>query len=551
MTRRDCTRGGAASAAILAGCLFAVLCGGQAVAEETFKLPRTEPIDWSLYPKALGILGNHQLMHPIDVGDWPLDVSSKRQLFIDDHVVHTIKGFRREFHRPVRHPDNPLVRPDKPWERTGNEGWGVNLDTVLRDPKTDKYMMWYDIKGFDQTVRDAADNNYHFYRPICYAESDDGIRWRKPSVGIYKFKDYPGNNILHWRNGIVFLDPKERDPSKRFKSLFYHRPPNFEVEGLYLYASGDGIHWRRLSDRWVMPIREHRRTRPFQAAFRGGRFRLPDNGVNNVSVYYDANLDKYVGDVKYRISGVICTGRTESDDMIHWSNPVMTLYPDAFDKGDQLYYIYTFPYESVWLGLVRVKKAKNAGFKQVDIQLAISHDGRTWSRTANRQTIIPLGDPNSWEADYNRIMYHPIVSDKEIRFYYSGSRSRDRDGFKHNQFAIGLATLRRDGFVSLNAGDKSGTVLTRPLTWAGRTLLVNAEVAPGGYVKAAVLDIDGKPVRGYGLDQCRPMRKDTVSGAITWAGAAALPAGAGMAIEKHLRLRFEVRNAKLYSFRVE
>ena len=194
---------------------------------------------------------------------------------------------------------------------------------------------------------------------------------------------------------------------------------------------------------------------------------------------------------------------------------------------------------------------KNAGFKQVDVQLAISHDGRTWSRAANRKEVIPLGDPNSWEADYNRITYHPIILEKEIRFYYTGSRNRDRDGFKHYQFAIGLATLRRDGFVSLNAGDKPGTVLTRPLTWKGRNLLVNAEVAPGGHVKATVLDIDGRPVKGYGLAQCTPVRKDTVGGAITWSGAATLPAGSGTAIERHLRLQFEVRKAKLYSFRVE
>ena len=91
-------------AALLFGLLL-VACGGEAqqaiqevaptleaAAEETFALPRTEPIDWSLYPKALGVLGNYQLMHPIDVGDWPLDIAAKRQLFIDDHVIHTIKG---------------------------------------------------------------------------------------------------------------------------------------------------------------------------------------------------------------------------------------------------------------------------------------------------------------------------------------------------------------------------------------------------------------------------------------------------------------------------
>ena len=55
----------------------------------------------------------------------------------------------------------------------------------------------------------------------------------------------------------------------------------------------------------------------------------------------------------------------------------------------------------------------------------------------------------------------------------------------------------------------------------------------------------------YGLAQCTPVREDTVGGAIKWDRAATLPAGSGTAIEKHLRLQFEVRKAKLYSFRVE
>ena len=69
-------------------------------------------------------------------------------------------------------------------------------------------------------------------------------------------------------------------------------------------------------------------------------------------------------------------------------------------------------------------------------------------------------------------MYHPIVLDDEIRFYYSGSSNKDRSGFQYYQFAIGLATLRRDGFVSLNGGQKPGNVLTRPVAYKGSKLFV-------------------------------------------------------------------------------
>ncbi len=49
--------------------------------------------------------------------------------------------------------------------------------------------------------------------------------------------------------------------------------------------------------------------------------------------------------------------------------------------------------------------------------------------------------------------------------------------------AIGLAVLRRDGFVSLNAGTSTGVVTTRPLSCAGIRLFLNAEIEDNGWIK--------------------------------------------------------------------
>ena len=92
---------------------------------------------------------------------------------------------------------------------------------------------------------------------------------------------------------------------------------------------------------------------------------------------------KYIADVKLRYAGRICVGRMESDNLIHWTQPVMTMYPDGQDPPDtEFYYVYTFPYESMWLGLLRVKHTKPAGWKQCHMQLVSSRDGRTWSRAS-------------------------------------------------------------------------------------------------------------------------------------------------------------------------
>ena len=94
-------------------------------------------------------------------------------------------------------------------------------------------------------------------------------------------------------------------------------------------------------------------------------------------------------------------------------------------------------------------------------------------------------------------------------------------------------------------------LLTRPLAYEGSSMFVNADVAPGGHVTVAVRDIDNKPLAGYRLDDCVPMREDTVRGAIVWKRTRRVPAGTTAAIKRHVRLLFSIKNAKLYSFWIE
>ena len=107
--------------------------------------------------------------------------------------------------------------------------------------------------------------------------------------------------------------------------------------------------------------------------------------------------------------------------------------------------------------------------------------------------------------------------------------------------------MRRDGFVSLNAGSETGTIMTRPMTFTGTKLFVNADVQEGGWIKAAVLTRDMDPVESYGLEDSISLTQDTVNGRMTWQSAQELvPPG-----DEHLRIVFELKDAKLYSFWIE
>ncbi len=73
-----------------------------------------------------------------------------------------------------------------------------------------------------------------------YAESDDGINWVKPSLGIFTFNGSCDNNII-WDLQVasVFSDREEEDPDKRYKAIGFCR----RYRGIFLLTSPDGIHW--------------------------------------------------------------------------------------------------------------------------------------------------------------------------------------------------------------------------------------------------------------------------------------------------------------------
>ena len=53
--------------------------------------------------------------------------------------------------------------------------------------------MWYNT--FSRRPRTGEDVPSHAYR-VCYAESDDGIQWRKPNVGLWEWCGSKDNNLV-------------------------------------------------------------------------------------------------------------------------------------------------------------------------------------------------------------------------------------------------------------------------------------------------------------------------------------------------------------------
>jgi len=482
-------------------------------------------------------------------------LGSKHQLFLDSYLIDRMEGVRQVLHQPTKYSRNPLVIADRPWEKAVRMN---GVPSVVHDPKTGLFKMWY----FAYRIEPDPHGVYPwFYREIyypAYAISKDGISWEKPSLGLMEFKGSKQNNLIPWesqmRNGStnVLYDLHDPDPARRYKSAFdsYLAKDTWREGGLYVSFSPDGLHWHDYSGN---PVLTRKRIDDAQPLFG-----------------WDERSQKYVGFFRPAFS-VRTIARSESTDFIHWTDPAqhVVLRPDEQDpKGTEFYYISVMAYEDIYVGLLwiyhndphwpwpkgtEVKDAQLHGNQQtLDAQLAVSHDGVKWERAANRQVFLPLGPAGSWD-DSMLFPTTPLVVGNEIWIYYGASNMRhtyeslmqvgQTVGGKLKTESVGLAKLRLDGFVSIDAGPKEGTLVTKPFSFSGDKLWLNLNTAQGS-ILTEVLDEHLRPVPEFTKEDAVPVRADSLQQRVAWKSGNSLKSLSG----RPMRLKFYLRNAALYSF---
>ena len=94
-----------------------------------------------------------------------------------------------------------------------------------------------------------------------------------------------------------------------------------------------------------------------------------------------------------------------------------------------------------------------------------------------------------------------------------------------------------------HAGPEGGTLTTRPITFSGERLFVNAD-CPQGRLRAEVRDRDGKPIAPFTLENSVPFSGDRTLEPMRWKEGSGLSALAG----KPVRLHFELTDGSLYAF---
>ena len=227
-------------------------------------------------------------------------------------------------------------------------------------------------------------------------------------------------------------------------------------------------------------------------------------------------------------------GRVASKDFLKW-----TQVEQAFEGEKphlQIYCMPVFRYQGIYLGLPAIY---NTETDRTHTELAWSPDTIQWHRVCPGSPLIPQGserDDYDWGCVYPAA--NPVFLDEEIRLYY-GASDGPHSGWRVGSFC--LATLRPDGFAGYEPmlADKLAIITTKPITGYFASLRVTADVKTGGFVRAAVVDEQGAT-----LVDSEPVWSTITNGVITWK-AGWDPIGAN---GKEIRLKFELRNSKFYSF---
>jgi hypothetical protein len=236
-----------------------------------------------------------------------------------------------------------------------------------------------------------------------------------------------------------------------------------------------------------------------------------------------------------------------SIDGIRWENEQVILRADDEDPPtSNIQFMFVIQHGGYYLGFITMHD-ESGYFRE---QFAWSADGIKWHRPW-REPWLDVGPKGAFDMGMVVGPCDPIITEREMWFPYGGFPVRHDTQDQNWKSNIGLATTRLDGFSAWKAGDEPGELVTQPFTCNGNRLFVNVE-SQAGSLTVEVLDQSGRMLPGFQSESCQVVTADTLAkdseaaGWITWKDQSGLSGVQG----RRIQLRFRLKNAQLYSFRI-
>ncbi|HWB54102.1 MAG TPA: hypothetical protein VG722_07915, partial [Tepidisphaeraceae bacterium] len=496
-------------------------------------------------------------------------MSGQAQLFLDDSGIQEMTNLQRTMHTPQK--QGAVITPDT-----------ADGETIIQtrsaptwNPTLNEYQLVYISNAGGQ------------WHPLL-ATSTDGIHWTKPNLGR-PAGDAPNQVVVNdptgqWTDAEnVVYNPNDPNPATRYAALLgdVNRIPG---------VSADGYNFTPIQ---ITPLTS------------GDESQLTYDSVHNqyiaslktfstwgrsIGVSTSSNLTNWTS-----VQTVFATDLTDQQDArqvieqrISDPNKMPLAFVDPEPPAGyvpasgtlstwacDVYNMSIFPYGNGYIAMPAIfyRTGLDADGNNTDgfqnIQLAFSTNLQNWERLGDRQPFITSSDINNGLLGvYDRTEIlppsAPVVVGNQLYFYYTGIKWRDcpyaynADGsprpqsewtsqeladYNEGAGAVCLATLRLDGFFSLDAADTAGTVVTDPVQFGDDRLFLNLSAASDGWAKVQVVNAAGQPIPGYTFNDAVPVTGDNVRIPVSWKSAS-LDQLAGQTV--YFQIMFQ--DASLYSY---
>jgi hypothetical protein len=501
---------------------------------------RNKALNWSFSQKSnswrIGICVISWLVSiVIGWADEPVpDLVGRRELFIDRYLIQSMRGVELRLHEP--RDAGEVLRFDQPWE-----GMFCAYCTIIKD--NTKYLLYYRGKDGGSDGKGEV---------TCYAESNNGLVWNKPKLGLHEIAGSKDNNVILTGTGIThnfspFLDTRPGvQHAERFKALGGLLDKN-ATGGLHALASEDGIHWRDLYNKPVVT----------RGAFDSQNVCFWSEMEQRYVCFLRIFTKGITNSKEWTPSGLRSMARTSSTDFEHWIDPE----PMKF-QPPQEYHFYTsqtHPYfraPHIYIATaarfmpgrhgitdedakrLQVSPSYYKAAKDVsDSVLLTSRDGYTYNQTFREAFIRPGLRLSEWVSRCG----YPALNVVQ-------TGPAEMSVYVNQDYAQPSAHLRRfcmrlDGFASVHAGYDGGEMIKKPFKFQGNRLMLNFATSAAGSIRVEIQDASGKPTPGFALDENIELFGNEIERAVQWKSSNDISRLAGQII----RLHFLMKDADLFA----
>ncbi len=384
----------------------------------------------------------------------------------DDHAIPWRNNLKLTPVTASKYPANPVLRRGP--EGAPDHGHAILYGSVLHI--NGKFRMWY-LGMFETEIKQGQAPGW--WRPMCYAESDDGISWTKPELGRVDFKGNKKNNICLINSEVpsltkvndfltVIHEPKDPDPNRRFKCAYVAHPPFEDVRGgrseigpdegrwaaFICAASADGLTWDVVGDR---PMNAGSERFEVTSLYRFGNFYYASGQLISPWSWLPNGNDAGRVMLSYRSSNFDNWSRAKAFSFARpgqlTSTPInghqTHMGAGIWNRGNVLIGLY-----GMWQD-AETKPKDGRYWNQgvaVDLGLIVSNNGIHFREPVPDHKVIARGVTGEWD-NIALLQGHAFVNvgDKTMLWY-----SHWDTGGKLRNMEIGLATMRRDGFGYLS-----------------------------------------------------------------------------------------------------